>query len=72
LEIAQRHVLETEACVAHQQEIVADLGAHGQPSQAARNVLVVMQNTLMTIDHRDRLARSSSSANTPAASMGGR
>jgi thiamine biosynthesis lipoprotein ApbE len=46
LENAIRHVKETEARVAEQQARIARLRRHGQPTQAAEDLLSVLQKAL--------------------------
>lgn len=46
LEIAQRHVAESEAQVAHQTALVADLALQGRNTAQAESLLTAFKNTL--------------------------
>jgi hypothetical protein len=55
LEMARRHVREGEAIVTRQRKITAGMPSTGEPSRAARRLLVEFERTLC--DHKAHLAR---------------
>jgi hypothetical protein len=55
LEIAQRHVAQSEAQVAHQTALVADLAQQGRNTAQAERLLVAFKDTLRLM--REVLAR---------------
>lgn len=61
LEMAQRHVVEAEARVEHQRDVVADLAGKGLDTRQAEAILAVFENTLRLM--REDLAYAQQKAN---------